>query len=511
MPSNTSSTPFAYPPDLLPTAFERFKSNISRTSFVPYKFHPRNAAFEPSIDKRLYISEIVVEETEHECPTSEAYEINILQNGNIKIKVLSPLGAIWGLNSLAQLFYAHSQTTGAVYTPYAPVSIKDMPYFAHRGLQLDISRHWIPPEDVKRTLEAMSFCKMNRLHLHASDSQSWPLEIPSLPELAEKGAYGKDKVWTTGDLREIQRYGLYHGVKVYIEIDVPGHTGAIALAYPDLVVGYDHRPWNKYAMEPPSGQLKLNNPDVDTFIRRLLDDLIPRISPFSRDFHIGGDELNREVYALDPNVKSSEQEIIKPYLQRLIDHITSIVQAHGFTPYIWEDIMLQWGLDFPKETIVQTWRPGGLVKVVEQGYEALFGEYTEWYLDQGCGTFIDPDPKNPDTPVKHPYPGWAGPDKNWRRVLAYDPMKEIPKDKHHLILGGEVHLWCEMVDSVSLDFMLWPRVAAAAEMLWKGKGEVCEPTTRRLAEMRERLVAMGIKSGVVQMEWALMNEGACTL
>ena len=511
MPSNRSSTSFKYPPDLLATAFAQFKSNIHRASFIPHKFHPRNVAFEPSIDNRVYISEIVVEEAVHHCHIFEAYEIDISQGGNIKIRVLSPVGALWALNSLAQLFYGHSRFVDAVYTPYAPVVIRDTPRFEHRGLQLDISRQPIPPEDVKRTLEAMAFCKMNRLHLHASDSQSWPLDVPALPELAEKGAYGRDRIWTTNDLSDVQKYGLYRGVEVYIEIDVPGHTGAIALSYPHLIVGYDHRPWNKYAMEPPSGQLKLNNPDVDTFIKRLLDDLLPRMSSFTRNFHIGGDELNREVYAFDPNVKSSEQEIIKPHLQRFIDHINSIVQAHGFIPYIWEDIMLQWGLDFPKETIVQTWRPGGLEKVVEKGYRALFGEYTEWYLDQGCGTFIDPDPKNPDTPVKHPYPGWAGPDKNWRRILAYDPLREIPKEKQHLILGGEVHLWTEMVDSVSLDFMLWPRVAAAAEMLWKGKAEVCEPTTRRLAEMRERLVAMGIKSGVVQMEWALMNEGTCVM
>lgn len=94
-------------------------------------------------------------------------------------------------------------------------------------------------------------------------------------------------------------------------------------------------------------------------------------------------------------------------------------------------------------------------------------------------------------------------------MLAYNPLKDNPKENQHLVLGGEIHLWCEMIDYLSLDFMLWPQAAAAAEMMWKGKGEVGEPTTRRLAEMRERLVAMRIRSGVVQMEWALKNEGEC--
>ena len=87
----------------------------------------------------------------------------------------------------------------------------------------------------------------------------------------------------------------------------------------------------------------------------------------------------------------------------------------------------------------------------------------------------------------------------------------IPDDQKHLVLGGEVHLWAELTDSVNLDFMLWPRTAAAAEMLWRGKGEVCEGTTRRLAEMRERLVKMGVRAGVVQMEWGLRNPGECIL
>ena len=88
---------------------------------------------------------------------------------------------------------------------------------------------------------------------------------------------------------------------------------------------------------------------------------------------------------------------------------------------------------------------------------------------------------------------------------------DIPKEKKYLVVGGEVHLWGELTDGVNLDGMLWPRAAAAAEVLWRGKGEVGEGSTRRLAEMRERLVARGVGAGVVQMTWGLMNEGTCIL
>ena len=490
----------------------RFKSRILSASFIPSKFHPRRAQFEPSIDDKVYIRKIeILEEEPNPSISREAYAIKISARGDITINTTSSEGGLRGLDSLAQLFYAHSSVSGEVYTPYVPILIRDTPYFEHRGVNLDISRNWIPPEDVKRTIEGMAFCKLNRLHIHATDSQSWPLEIPALSRLAQEGAYEVDKVWSVEDLKEVQQYGLYRGVEVFLEIDTPGHTGSIVHGYPELITAYNKRPWGKYAQEPPSGQLRLNSPEVSSFIETLLRDLLPRVSSFTTRFHGGGDEFNKEVYALDPNVKSSSKEVIQPYLKQFFNHMISLIEAHHLTPHIWEDVLLEWNIDFPKNTIIQTWRPGGLAKVVDKGYRALFGEYTEWYLDQGFGTFLDPDPTRPNSTVKPPYLSWENLQKNWRQVLAYDPLKDVPEESQHLVLGGEVHLWGETVDNLGLDFMLWPRAAAAAEMMWKGKGTVGEPITRRLAEMRERLVAMGIRSGVVQMEWALRNEGECIL
>ena len=97
-------------------------------------------------------------------------------------------------------------------------------------------------------------------------------------------------------------------------------------------------------------------------------------------------------------------------------------------------------------------------------------------------------------------------------MYAYNPLDGIPAHQRHLILGGEVHLWGELTDSVNLDSMLWPRVAAAAEVLWTGSGrKPDEDTTRRLADMRERLVMGGVAAGPVQMEWCLRHKGGCTL
>lgn len=243
-----------------------------------------------------------------------------------------------------------------------------------------------------------------------------------------------------------------------------------------------------------------------------MNDLLPRISLHSSKFHIGGDELNTKAYKLDPTVKSSSKDVIRPLLQAFFDHVMSHTASHSLTPVVWEEALLEWDLNLPKNTIIQTWRSHSSVAlVVAKGYRALFGPCTHWYLDCGYGTWLDPDPANPDTPVKPPYLDWCSPYKSWRQVYSYNPWVDVPDGHKHLVLGGEVHLFGELTDSVTLDGMLWPRAAAAAEVLWKGKCEVNEDATRRLAELRERLVAKGISAGMVQMEWCLSSPGGCLL
>ena len=100
----------------------------------------------------------------------------------------------------------------------------------------------ITPEEVMWTIEALAFNKFNRLHLRASDAQSWPLKMPVLPDLASKGAYRPDQIWTAADLHEVQQFGSYRGVEVYLEIDMPGHTASIHAAYPDLIQSQNRQP-----------------------------------------------------------------------------------------------------------------------------------------------------------------------------------------------------------------------------------------------------------------------------
>lgn len=242
-------------------AIRRAKEEIIRQSFVPWKFHPKNSDFEPERRGARVIEEVKVVLTgkgEKRRPkigeVDESYEVVIDTTGRSATATISAktsIGILHGLETFKQLFYKHSR--GGIYTPKAPVTIKDAPRFAYRGMNLDVARQWYPVEDIKRTISALAWNKFNFLHLHVTDSQSWPLEIPSMPDLARKGAYYRGLTYSPKDLQEILDHAEDRGMQVIVEIDMPGHTTVIAEAYPELIAARDIQPnWNEYAAQPPS-------------------------------------------------------------------------------------------------------------------------------------------------------------------------------------------------------------------------------------------------------------------
>ena len=502
--SQSAQTPINPEEAVLDAAIDRMRKNIFLYSFVPWKFHPRNASFEPNAEaSRCYVKLIVIQKLKQSDASDESYTLNISEDGKVLMSIIHPNGGLHALTTFTQLFYKHSASNPDIYLSNAPIYIKDAPKFQHRGLNLDISRNYISPKDVMRVIDALSFNKLNRLHLHASDAQSWPLEIPALPDLAWKGAYHSSQIWTAADLLEVQTFGAQRGVEVYLEIDMPGHTAVIANAYPDLIAALNQEPWENYSLQPPAGQLLLNSTAVYDFLSTLLNDLLPRTSPFTTLFHFGGDEVNTHVYNLPTPA-------LHRLLQNFTNHLHTLAATHGISPVVWEELLLDQNLTLPPTTIIQSWRsPSSLAAITAKGHRALFGPHTHWYLDCGHGTFLDPLPSS--SQLHPPFRDYCSPLKNWRHIYSFDPLTTLSSTHHPLVLGGEIHLWTELTDAITLDAMLWPRAAAAAEILWRGAASVNEDVTRRLADARERLIRSGVGASVVQGSWCLMNEGRCKL
>ena len=69
------------------------------------------------------------------------------------------------------------------------VHIEDRPRFPWRGMHLDVGRHFMPKEFVKKYIDLLALHKMNRFHWHLTDDQGWRLEIKQYPKLTEVAAW----------------------------------------------------------------------------------------------------------------------------------------------------------------------------------------------------------------------------------------------------------------------------------------------------------------------------------
>lgn len=366
-------------------AVQRTFATIFEQNFVPWKFNPRNSNFEPPCEGQQYIHSINLQQNGAEplagkqwaSPVDESYTLEVPLSGEVLITANSSIGLSYGLTTFSQLFFKHSKN--GVYTKLAPVSISDAPKFQHRGLNMDTARNYFAVKEVKRTLDAMAFTKMNRFHWHITDAQSWPLVIPALPELSAAGAYASDLVYSPWDVADIMQYGNLLGIETAIEIDMPGHTSSIWFSHPELITSFNTQPYYTNCAEPPCGSLKLNSSAVYSFLDTMFDDLLPRVGQYSSYFHSGGDEVNVNAYLLDDTVRSNDTAVLQPLMQKFIDHVHGKIRSAGLTPIVWEEMVLTWNMSMGKDVLVNCWLSDqSVADVVAQGYRAIVGNYNNW-------------------------------------------------------------------------------------------------------------------------------------
>jgi hexosaminidase len=387
--SETSTQEGITSDDIVEFAINATWQTIFQNNFYPWKFHPRDWD-EPSPGNsntssisRVDVKVLKAVDSSVAKPLAgevdESYSLTLSEEGVASISANTSIGVARGLTTFTQLFYAHSDQQH-VYTPLAPVQITDSPKFQHRGVNLDVSRNYFSTADIKRQIDGCAYNKMNRFHLHVTDSQSWPLEIPAMPELSAKGAYRPDLVYTADDFKMIQRYAAIQGVEMITEIDMPGHTSSIHYSFPELVAAFSIQPdWNNYAASPPSGTLKLNSTAVYDFLEKLFDDVLPRVSPYSAYFHTGGDEVNKNAYLFDDTVKSNDSATLQPLMQKFVDRNHDQLRAMGLTPMVWEEMLLEWNVTLGPDVIVQSWvSDEAVAQIVSKGYKAVAGNYNYW-------------------------------------------------------------------------------------------------------------------------------------
>lgn len=374
--------------EIVKAGVSRALNNIFNDNFIPWMLVPRNqlSSYEPSLNSSsgtvscldIVLTSNITKFQPSATDVDESYNLTISDAGDATLSAYSTNGVLHGLETFSQLFYQHSSGNDW-YLVNAPIEIQDKPVYPWRGLMLDTARHWFPVADIKRTIRALSYSKLNKLHIHVTDSQSWPIEIPSIPELTEKGAYSPFSTYSPDDISSIQEYGIYHGVDVYFEIDMPGHIGVVGEAFPDLVVAYDAQPYTWYCAQPPCGALRLNDSAVDDFLGTLFDDVLPRVAPYTAYWHTGGDELNANDSSLDPTLQTNDTSILQPLLQDFIDTQHARIRDAGLNPLVWEEIPTTWNVTLGSDVVVQSWLGGTAVPdLATSGQKVIDSNYNYW-------------------------------------------------------------------------------------------------------------------------------------
>ena len=411
--------------------------------------------------------------------SEEAYRIVSNENG---IKVYHGLeGDHRAQSTLDQLGLLGAE----VALPWGEIT--DEPVFSHRGVLLDVCRHFFTVDEVKRHLDIMALYKFNVLHWHLTEDQGWRIAMDQYPKLAEVAAYRMYGDSTYGgsysreDLEEVISYAADYGIEVIPEIEMPGHSQAALAAYPEL--GCTGEPievateWGVFKEIYCAG-----NAQTFTFLEDVLDyvcDIFP-----SKYIHIGGDEAPKYRWEYcakcQQRIKEeglNDEEALQGWFNTRIENYLA---NKGKQIIGWDEI-LEGGLS-PNAT-VQSWRGfDGGIEAVEKGHDAIMSPTSHAYFDYPVSSI--------DVPT----------------VYSFDPLPDglDPLLSGH-ILGGECNLWSERIPNTeTLDRRFLPRGIAMAEVLWSyPKDRDYKAFWNRLQEHYTLLDTLGYRYDVEEVPVAL--------
>ena len=347
------------------------------------------------------------------------------------------------------------------------VKISDTPRFAWRGLMLDVARHFLTVDTLKRNLDAMELVKMNVLELHLSDAEGFRVESKVYPKLQQLGSSGE--FYTQKEVRELVAYARDRGIRVIPEIEMPGHSKAILEGYPEIA----SMP-GPYALggDPNSMNATLDPTREETY--QFLVRLLAEMTALFPDtyFHAGGDEVNGAQWAQSPNIQAfmkahgfKDKHDLQGYFT---ERIRQILAKDGKTMVGWDEVLEP---KLSKDVVIQAWRSSKLVQrsaalghttVVSAGY------YLDYDLPAGRHYGVDPfDTHAQGLPAEAlkmvkgtPLAPYITEDN-----VAADSLPLTP-EQEKLVAGGIACMWSEFVWNEKEEMMVWPRVAAIAERLW---------------------------------------------
>ncbi|RHY60440.1 hypothetical protein DYB30_012167 [Aphanomyces astaci] len=351
--------------------------------------------------------------------TNETYSltVNLTSTPHVTIAAITVFGYRHALTTLSQLMEYDdiSHTMQLVHS----ARIIDGPAFPHRGITLDTSRNFYSVGAIKRVLDGMSMTKLNTFHWHFTDTNSFPIEI------------------------------IVRGIRVIPELDAPAHVGAgwqwgHAAGLGDLVVCYDHLPWESAFVQPPCGQLNPTNDEIFP----ILDTIYGEFDAlFDADVvHMGGDEVHFGCWNMTDSITDGmasrePADFIALWGEFQTKAHALLVQIHNRkVPAMHKKVMI-WTSDLthpswiqrylaPHDYVIQIWdstttSASSAATFAKLGYHVVLSNYDKWYLDCGHGNWLTNGTS------------WCDPFKSWQVIYGVDMYAGLTPDLHPFVLGGE--------------------------------------------------------------------------
>lgn len=404
----------------------------------------------------------------------EGYQLTITPK-QIEIRAKTDQGAFYAVQSLRQLLPVDLEN-GTFYMEnitIPSVTITDSPQFKHRGMHLDVGRHFFSVDFIKKYIDALAMLKMNTFHWHLTEDQGWRIEIKKYPKLQEVAAFREQTLigsynadpqqfdgkryggfYTQEEIKDVVAYAQNRHVTIIPEIEMPGHAQAAISAYPELGCTGEQikvaETWGVF------DHIFCSKDETFEFLENVLDEVL-ELFP-SKYIHIGGDEAPKTHWENCPNCQQRiKEEGLKDEheLQNyFITRIEKYLNGKGRQIIGWDEI-LEGGLA-PNATVM-SWRgTQGAIEAAKQHHNVIMTPTSHCYFD-----YKQSD--NEDEPLAN-----SGGFLPLEKVYSFNPIpEELTEEESQYVLGAQGNVWTEYIpNEKQVEYMVFPRILAMSEVLW---------------------------------------------
>lgn len=377
----------------------------------------------------------------------EGYKLTINEE-LMFLEANSNKGVFYGLQTILQLLATNKE--GEVSSIPTGV-IVDYPRFEYRSFMLDVVRHFLTVDEVKKFIDVIALYKINFLHLHLTDDQGWRIEIDSWPDLTLIG--GQSEVggepsgfYTKEDYQAILAYAAERFITVVPEIDMPGHINAALNAYPELTCD-DVAPPVYTGTGVGFSSICVGDEDADRFMKDVIRE-VAEMTP-GPYIHIGADE----VFLLE-----------KYRFKLFVDAAQAEIESHGKKMIGWNE-SVESTLD--NNDVIQFWKDdlayqakhaadAGAEIIMSPWYRAYYGDYQTEQGGINIGEVLYGG--NLATTVKEAY--------------EWNPANYVYGVDESHILGVESCIWSEVTDLIEeFEYFVYPRLMGHAEIGWSPQNQ----------------------------------------